>query len=297
LEIFSVRHPAFGRRETSPSPEASGDHILFQKATPFVAKATEAAERRYHASNRPGAAFTGIGRSAGRREGKAIETSENSNLAPDREGIAGVARLQAPTERDRIVQAMIECCAERGYLETSVEDVLARADVRAESFAALFADKEECALAALRKISSEVMTSSGAGATAERSRSRNLLGIKALVELIASQPGYAYLGCVEARQGGTAQMHEIYESSARVLSAMIERAPEAELAASASPGAVRAALGGAEAVVRREIAAGRVAQLSRLGPDLLYGVLAPLLGQQEALRQRRALRELFEEGA
>ena len=194
---------------------------------------------------------------------------------------------------------MVECCAESGYLETTVTEVIARAEVRPESFEALFAGKEECAVAALRKISSEVLTgSSSVGETAARERAdRGLLEVKAMLELIASRSGYAYFSCVEARQGGSSSMHEVYQSSARVLSAMIERARGVEEEAEGPARAVRAALGGVEAVVRREITAGRLAGLPKLAPSLLYGVLVPVVGQGEALRQRDRLDQLLGEGA
>jgi AcrR family transcriptional regulator len=229
--------------------------------------------------------------------GKVIAKSASNGTSPPRAGFEQVARSLSPTDRDRILQAMIECAAERGYLQTSVTDVLARADVRREVFEALFKDKEECAVAALRMISSEAMRYPGPlEAGTEPPLMSELSGIKALVELMAARPGYAYFSCVEARQGGTSRMHEIYESSARVLCAMIERARGPDDGAE-RPGAVRAALGGAEAVVRREIAAGRSARVPRLIPDLTYSVLVPVLGQREALRQHARIGALLEEGS
>jgi AcrR family transcriptional regulator len=185
---------------------------------------------------------------------------------------------------------MVECCSDRGYYETTVAEALARADVSRETFEGLFADKEECAVAALRKMSSEVLrNSSPEQPGTESSFEGGLLGVRALVELMTSRPGYAYFGYVEARQGGTSRMNEIYDSSARVLSALAERARGPQSTAMVPARSIRAALGGAEAVVRREIAAGRIAELPRLVPDLLYSVLVPLIGQGEALRQRELL--------
>jgi AcrR family transcriptional regulator len=230
------------------------------------------------------------------QKGNSIAVNGKGGITPPREGLEPAARVFSPTERDRILQAMIECCAERGYLETTVEDVLAHADVSRESFAALFSGKEECGVAALRKISSEVLTASSPGG-GEVKLKRGLLGVKALVEMMASPPGYAYFGYVEARQGGTSRMHEIYESSARVLSAMIERARGSGERAAVPARAVRAALGGAEAVVRAEIAAGRVAGLPAHLPSLVYGVLVPVIGQGEALQQRAWLGKLIAESS
>jgi AcrR family transcriptional regulator len=225
------------------------------------------------------------------------KSATNGSSAPPG-GFEQAVRSLSPTERDRILQALIECCAERGYQQTTVEAIIARAEVRRESFEALFSGKEECALAALRMIASEAMRTIGAleKGGSEQRLVNGLLAIGALVELMAARPGYAYFSYVEARQGGTARMHEIYESSARVLCAMIDRARGPDEGAE-RPAALRAALGGAEAVVRREIVAGRGARLPRLIPDLAYSVLVPVLGQREALRQHRRIGSLLAEAS
>lgn len=56
----------------------------------------------------------------------------------------------------------------------------------------------------------------------------------------------------------------------------------------------RAALGGAEALIKAEIAAGRIAELPELLPDVLYACLVPFLGQEEALRQAELASEPLE---
>ncbi len=57
--------------------------------------------------------------------------------------------------------------------------------------------------------------------------------------------------------------------------------------------AASAALGGAEAVVRAEIVAGRGSELPALLPGLVYGATVPFLGQEEAMRLARQGRELL----
>jgi AcrR family transcriptional regulator len=51
-------------------------------------------------------------------------------------------------QRDRLLDAVIACVAERGYTATSVADILARAGISRATFYALFSDKEACFLAA-----------------------------------------------------------------------------------------------------------------------------------------------------
>jgi len=197
-------------------------------------------------------------------------------------------------DRERILQAMADCCAENGYAGTTVEAVLERAGVEPQSFENHFAGKEDCALAALNKIVSETlarisMTASDAAGAVERRKYEG----KAILELMAARPSFAKLGFIESRQGGTEQMHGAYESAARVLALMMER-----LGGTGGSGSTaRAALGGAEAVIRRELAADRAAGLPQLLPDFVYAVLVPFVGQGEALRQAKlAARVAAEEG-
>ncbi|MGN6588643.1 MAG: TetR/AcrR family transcriptional regulator [Solirubrobacterales bacterium] len=199
------------------------------------------------------------------------------------------------SDRDRILQAMAECCAERGYAATTVGAVLERAGVGTESFESYFAGKEDCALAALNKIVSETLARIAmANPLAGDEVQRRKFEIKAILELMAGEPAFAWLAYVESRQGGTPRMHDAYESAARVLALMMERVG---VAAGGRNGLARASLGGAEAVVRRELAAGRAGRLPELLKDFVYAALVPFVGQREALRQaKEAARVAAEKG-
>lgn len=190
---------------------------------------------------------------------------------------------------------MADCCSEAGYGETTVEEVLKRADVDDQDFASHFAGKEDCALAALNKIVSETLAriSMAKSNTEEAAGGRKFEG-KAVLELIEARPSFAKLALVESRQGGTTRMHDAYESASRVMALMLERIGSGGERPST---AARAALGGAEAVIRRELVAGRAVQVSRFLPDFVYAVLVPFVGQGEALRQAKlAARLTVEEG-
>lgn len=62
------------------------------------------------------------------------------------------AELVARNQRERLIAAIAEACAERGYAETSVADVTKRAGVSTVTFYRQFADKRECVLAAHRAL-------------------------------------------------------------------------------------------------------------------------------------------------
>lgn len=195
--------------------------------------------------------------------------------------------MLAVSDRDRILQAMADCCAEFGYRATTIDAVLERAAVRRESFDSLFAGKEDCALAALNKIVSETLARvSMIDADEGSALERRTLEIRAILELLVDRPSFARLAMVDARQGGSARMRAAYESAARVLALMLERAGAGALGVG-RPMAARAALGGAEALVRRELTVGETADLPRILPDLVYAALVPFVGQGEALRQAK----------
>ncbi len=57
-------------------------------------------------------------------------------------------KLARPSQRERIVEAMIELAARSGYQRVSIAQVSSRAGVSSATFYEQFADKEECVLAA-----------------------------------------------------------------------------------------------------------------------------------------------------
>ncbi len=191
--------------------------------------------------------------------------------------------LLASSDRDRLLGAMAESCAERGYAQTTVEDVARRAAVSPRAFAENFTSKEECAAAALNKLVSEgVARISIAAERGADLGARRRAEAAALLELLAGSPAFAWLALIEARHGPDRRLHESYRSARHVLELMVGRAGDAP-----SPRAAQAALGGAEALVRRELCAGRAAALPSLIENFVYAALVGFLGQREALRQAK----------
>lgn len=78
------------------------------------------------------------------------EGVRGQRLPPGSHGIP--ADLVARNQRERLVAAMAEVCAERGYAETSVERVAKRAGVSSVTFYKQFSGKEDCLLAAHRQL-------------------------------------------------------------------------------------------------------------------------------------------------
>ena len=191
---------------------------------------------------------------------------------------------------------MAASCAERGYAQASVEDVLERSGLSRGCFGRHFADKQDCALAAVDEILAETTRAVANAHSPELADWQRLLGAtRALLELLAARPSHARLACIEARGAMPAEAYERYAAGIRVIVAMLDRA-RGYAAGGAPPTAGRAAIGGAELLIRRELIAGRADRLPELLPDIIYGTVVPFLPQSEALRYARLAREPARDG-
>lgn len=201
--------------------------------------------------------------------------------------------------REALIEAMARSCMERGYMETTVEDLLAETGLDRAEFDRHFIDKEDCGVAAVEAVLSagiEIVSVTFTGDMSEgESTMRALLG---LLDLFAARPEMGSMAMTDSRQRMPRAAFDRYDGGFAILRAMLDRLrSQGGEGSAAPPCAARGALGGAEAVVRREIAQGGAARLPALVPDLIYSALAPFLGQREALRISRQGERLLQERA
>jgi AcrR family transcriptional regulator len=202
--------------------------------------------------------------------------------------------ILAPSERERIMRAMAELCAERGFQQTTLRALAERAAVSEQRIARLFGGLDDCMLGAFNATSSQMLVEVLAAYDPDLSEwDSGLLGIKAILEMMAANPDFAYMSYMGARQMGTLAVHDAYKAGAQMLTMMMERLWEYSELDVQPRHAARAALGGCEAVMRREMVAGRGEQLPRVLPDFVYAATVPFLGQEEGLRLARRGRELL----
>lgn len=190
---------------------------------------------------------------------------------------------------------MARHCARRGYAEIAIEDVLRDARLPREVFDRHFAGKEDCAMAAVEEILTGAMGAISGAYSADSSEWESVLqALRALLELFAARPALANLAFIHSRQMMPGDAYSHYTSAFVLLNAMLDRLRSDQFGQAEPPScAARAAIGGGEALVRREIAAGRAEQLPAVLPDLVYAGVVPFLGQEEALRLSRRGRELL----
>jgi AcrR family transcriptional regulator len=220
---------------------------------------------------------------------------EREHLPAGREDLA--EPLIAHSQRERILVAMAETCAERGYGATTIADICEPAGVSRATFYELFKDKEDCFHAAMELSLAdamgrivEVYSPDKPWATTVRDAAA------AFLDLLASRPAFARMALVEAPSASERGL-ELYASGKRVLQSLLDRGRDDPVEEQAIPSSAgRAALAAAESLIVGQILAGNAERLRELLPDVVYITTVPYLGQDEALRQSREAEKLVPAG-
>jgi AcrR family transcriptional regulator len=196
--------------------------------------------------------------------------------------------LVAHSQRERILIAMADSCAKKGYGATTIADIVEPAGVSRATFYELFRDKEDCFHAAMELSLAdamgrivEVYSPDKPWATMVRDAAASFL------DLLASRPTFARMALVEAPATGD-RAFELYAGGKRVMQALLDRGRDDPMEEQGIPSSAgRAALAAAESLVVGQILAGNTERLPELLPDIVYITTVPYLGQDEALRQSR----------
>jgi AcrR family transcriptional regulator len=110
----------------------------------------------------------------------------------------------AHSQRERLIAAMTDVIAERGYTATSVADVIERAGVSRKTFYVHFQDRRDCLIAAYESAARGTLDGVGAAAQSQSERSRLQTMISALCTAAAQDPGGFRLQVAEIAAAGEA---------------------------------------------------------------------------------------------
>ena len=178
--------------------------------------------------------------------------------------------LVAQAHRRRLLSAMAEAVAEKGYVATSISDIVARARVSRSAFYACFADKEACFLAGYAEEAQrhfELITTAVAAEDDWLAQLR--AGARAYVRELELQPRFARSFLIEILAAGPralALRSAVHERYAMLLKDWYEQAPDAPALPSLPDEIFRAAVGASNELV--------IARLERPVPE--DGGAAPL---------------------
>lgn len=188
------------------------------------------------------------------------------------------AELVARNQRERLIAAIAEACAERGYADTSVAEVAKRAGVSTVTFYRQFADKRECMLAAHRALLGRLLE--------EVDRAREAAGggeaklratIRTALSLLAADPPSARLLSVEILAVGPEGMRH-HEAAVEAFASRlgIARDPDSDSSpgtesrgSSPLPHTDWARVAGLFALIGRLVMAGEAPRLPELEDELV----------------------------
>lgn len=189
----------------------------------------------------------------------------------------------ADSQRERVLAAMREEVAKRGFKEVPVADVIRRAGVSRKTFYALYGSKEECFVAVYERELERLLgptLQAFQGAESWVDRLRTALGV--LLGALAADSATARICFVEVLAAGPTALARRNEAMA-ALDPLFDRKNVSSAVGSTRPRAVTAgAVGYLSEVLNREVAAGRAAQLPELRAELMYTLTLPFVGPRSA---------------
>lgn len=198
------------------------------------------------------------------------------------------------TQRQRIIEAMIESCAEKTYAATTITDIVARARISRTTFYKHFDDKRACFDAALDRCLTELQGIAAAShqpadAPADAARKAAI----AILETLSAQPGLAQLLTGDA----IALQPRVVERYRRATVPALEALWATDGQRPQAHTDPRLAFGQAQVLILNHIATGRADRLPELRGEIVYLAVSPYGGHEAALEQARLARETEISGA
>jgi AcrR family transcriptional regulator len=185
---------------------------------------------------------------------------------------------------------MVRVAAAKGYEATTVTDVIEIAGVSRATFYEMFEDKPACFLEAYDAVIDVLVahvSSAFESAAGEPWPERIAAGLAALVELLAAEADIARMAMVEVTAAGDDARARYRAALARFTPFLEEGREYSRQSEDLPPDTARFAIGGATSMIFDEIRAGRGPELKRILPDLVFAVLMPYLGSEEAEDEMR----------
>jgi AcrR family transcriptional regulator len=197
---------------------------------------------------------------------------------------AGRARV-AEIQRARLVAAMVEVAAERGFVDATVARVVARAGVSRRTFYELFEDREDCFLAGLdegiAQASRYVLDAYNPEAKwAERLR----IALASLLSFLTYERGVGRLLIVGSLGAGAPALERRRRVLAQIITLIDEGRMEMKTGALPPPLTAEGIVGGALSIVHARLVQGD-RRLDALVNPLMSMIVLPYLGPAAARRE------------
>jgi AcrR family transcriptional regulator len=196
------------------------------------------------------------------------------------------------SQRGRMLDAMAQSVAEKGYAATTVADVVGRAGVSRKTFYEHFRDKEDCFLEAW-DAGVQILLDAVAEATTAVDDWRDGVraGTRAYLETLAAEPAFARTFMIEVLAAGPialerrAEVHKRFADQIRELTARArELNPELP---EPPPEVFNAMVGAVHELTWERVRQGRFDELAGLEPVISYIEIALVAGHEQARGELR----------
>lgn len=185
-------------------------------------------------------------------------------------------------QRERIFDAIANLTAAHGYPALCLDEVAAEAAVSLQTFYKHFSSKEDAFTATYEAghahaiaIVNQTLARQSSWVGAVRA------GAAALLELLAGEPSYAHLACVDVMVAYPHMAKRAYEANHFYAGLLdLRLAPDAP--AGTAPVVGEAIVGGVFELLHDYVLNGRTSELPELGDQVAYIALAPFMGSEQA---------------
>jgi AcrR family transcriptional regulator len=194
--------------------------------------------------------------------------------------------------RERIMEAAIEACGERGYRDATVQDTIDRYGGHRQQFYKHFSGKAECYAVAYEFEVERLYSALRTRAIAEPSWHRGLFAIlSGLAELICERPAFARGLLVEVHVAGGPALLKRLEVFERLTRAVDSARHETESRHSPPPVTATFMVGAIEAAVTSALTRAEPEDFAAAVPELAHMVLAAYFGDEIAGDETAFLRD------
>jgi AcrR family transcriptional regulator len=194
-------------------------------------------------------------------------------------------RTSASSERAQLIEALIEIAAERGYMDTSIELVVAHAGLDRPAFDRHFRGKYDCFLSAWQEMNEECMQSVMRAYDSQQYWPDRLRAVA--VEVVGSlcdDPSRAGFAVEVLAAGDAARARR--DMTMRVIASLIDAGrKEMDDPESVPHTTAEALAGSAYGQVYAKVVRGDTDELPKLIPQLMSAAVMPYLGVEAALEE------------
>jgi AcrR family transcriptional regulator len=195
---------------------------------------------------------------------------------------------QSEEEVQRLREALLDLCSEKGYKKLKLKHLLERADVDEAAFHRRYQDLDACFAAVLGEIYDEFFARAQEAVANESGwRDRMRATAYALLRYLREDERVARLAAVEVQYAGKSAQELFLETFNRLVNLLDEGSSEA--GGPESPGLATAiGVGGVVfARIQEAVAKGELGLGEEEIPELMYGAVFPYLGPEAAAEELR----------